>query len=100
MKDLMLWLAQFVQDSKTDKPSVKRFGLALVVTVLTGVLFGFGVAIALAILQSKDDSQIEMVRIAASSMEWISTALIAAVSGTYVTDKHLGRKNESDSASS
>lgn len=94
MNSFFQYLAQFVQDSKTDKPSVKRYGLALVVTVLTGVLFGFGAAIALAILQSKENSQIEMVRIAASSMEWISTALLATVGGTYTIDKHLGRKNE------
>lgn len=92
--NLLTWLAQFVQDSKTDKPSVKRYGLALVVTVLTGVLFGFGGAIALAILDAHDDNQIEMVRIAASSMEWISTALLATVGGTYTIDKHLGRTNE------
>ena len=93
----VLWLGRFVHDSTSDKPSVKRFGLAITVTVLCGVLFGLGVVIAISVLSAMGREQVEMVRIAAGTIEWTSTALLTAVSGSYVADKALGRKSN-DSA--
>ncbi len=88
----VLWLGRFVHDSTSDKPSVKRFGLAITVTVLCGVLFGLGVVIAVSVLNAIGREQVDMVRIAAGTIEWTSTALLTAVSGSYVADKALGRK--------
>lgn len=87
----VLWLGRFVHDSASDKPSVKRFGLAITVTVLCGVLFGFGVVIAISILNAIGREQVEMVRIAADAIQWVSTALLTVVGGAYVGDKALGR---------
>lgn len=93
----ILWLGRFVHDSTSDKPSVKRFGLAITVTVLCGVLFGLGLVIAKAVVTSAGHDQVEMVRIAAGTIEWTSTALLTAVSGSYVADKALGRKSNDSS---
>lgn len=93
----VLWLGRFVHDSASDKPSVKRFGLAITVTVLCGVLFGLGAVIAVSILDSIGRDQVDMVRIAAGTFEWTSTALLTAVSGSYVADKALGRKSSDSS---
>ena len=93
----VLWLGRFVHDSTSDKPSVKRFGLALTVTVLCGVLFGLGFVIAKAAITSVGHDQVEMVRIASETLIWTSTALLGTVGGTYVTDKALGRKSNDTS---
>ena len=61
----VLWLGRFVHDSTSDQPSVKRFGLAITVTVLCGVLFGLGVVIAVSVLNAIGREQVDMVRIAA-----------------------------------
>ena len=91
------WLGRFVHDSTSDKPTVKRFGLALTVTVLCGVLFGLGFVIAKAAITSVGHDQVEMVRIASETLIWTSTALLGTVGGTYVTDKALGRKSNDTS---
>jgi len=93
----VLWLGRFVHDSTSDKPSVKRFGLAITVTVLCGVLFGLGLVIAKAVITSVGHDQVEMVRIASETFVWTATALLGTVGGAYVTDKALGRKS-SDTA--
>lgn len=91
------WIGRFVHDSTSDKPSVKRFGLAITVTVLCGVLFGLGLVIAKAVITSVGHDQVEMVRIASETLIWTATALLTTVGGTYVTDKALGRKSNDSS---
>jgi hypothetical protein len=89
----ILWIGRFVHDSTSDKPSVKRFGLAITVTVLCGVLFGLGAVIAKAVVTSVGHDQVEMVRIASETFVWTATALLGTVGGSYVADKALGRKS-------
>lgn len=89
MINFIKWLGQFVTDSETSKPSVKRYGLALTFTVLCGIMFGLGVVIAVAVVCSSDRNQVDIVRIAADTINWVSTALITAAGGTYVADRKL-----------
>lgn len=90
------WLGQFVTDSHTTKPSVKRFGLALTVTVLCGVMFGLGVVMSIAAVNSLGRDQVDIIRICAETIQWVSTALLTAVSGSYVDDKALARGKTGD----
>ena len=92
--DLTPWIFRFVQDSRTGQPSVKRYGLAITVTVLCGVLFGLGIVIGIAGISAIGSDQVHIVRIAADTIEWTSTALLTAVSGSYVADKALSRNKD------
>jgi len=90
--NLTPWIFRFVQDSHTGQPSVKRYGLAITVTILCGILLGLGAVIGIACVNAVGKEQVDIVRIAASTIEWTSTALLGAVSGSYVADKALSRK--------
>lgn len=92
----ILWLGAFVEDGASGKPSVKRYGLALTVTVLCGVMLGLGGVIACAALSSTGRDQVDIARIAADALVWIAGAVLAAVSGSYVWDKALSRKKSGD----
>ena len=94
----ILWLGRFVHDSASDKPSVKRFGLAITVTVLCIVLFSIGVAIVAAILMSEGREQVEIIEIAGNVFIWTAASLLSTVGGAYVLDKNLGRKKPNDTA--
>lgn len=85
------WLFRFVQDSRTGQPSVKRYGLAITVTVLCGVLLGLGIVMAMAAVQSSGRDQVDIVRICGDTIIWGGSALLTAVSGSYVADKALSR---------
>jgi len=98
MKYFILWLGKFVTDSQTNKPSVKRYGLALSVTVLCGVLLGLGAVISIAVINSSGRDQVDIVRISAETIQWVSAALLTAVSGSYVADKALSRGKVNDSS--
>ena len=89
-------MGKFVTDSQTNKPSVKRYGLALSVTVLCGVLLGLGAVISIAVLNSSGRDQVDIVRISAETLQWVSAALLTAVSGSYVADKALSRGKAND----
>lgn len=92
-----MWLGDFVEDGVTGKPSVKRFGLALAVTVLCGVMLGLGSVIAYSALVATGRDQVDIARIAADALVWIAGAVLTAVSGSYVLDKALTtRKKETD----
>lgn len=92
-----MWLGDFVEDGITGKPSVKRFGLALAVTVLCGVMLGLGSVIAYSALVATGRDQVDIARIAADALVWIAGAVLTAVSGSYVLDKALTtRKKEAD----
>ena len=88
----VLWLGDFVEDGTTGRPSVKRFGLALAVTVLCGVMLGLGSVIAYAAFTATGRDQVDIARIASDALVWIASAVLAAVSGSYVFDKALARK--------
>ena len=99
MNDFIKWCGQVIADSQTSKPSVKRYGLALAVTVLCGVVFGLGIVISIAVVSSNGRDQVDIVRIAADTVAWVSTALLTAVSSSYVADKAVttlskGKQNE------
>lgn len=92
----ILWLGDFVEDGVSGRPSVKRFGLALSVTVLCGVMLGLGAVVAHAAITSTGRDQVDIARIAADALVWIASAVLAAVSGSYVFDKALARKKSND----
>lgn len=92
----IMWLGDFVEDGTTGKPSVKRFGLALAVTVLCGVMLGLGSVIAYSALVATGRDQVDIARIAADALTVIAGLVLAAVSGSYVLDKALTRKKKND----
>lgn len=97
IEQFIMWLGDFVEDGITGKPSVKRFGLALAVTVLCGVMLGLGSVIAYSALVATGRDQVDIARIAADALVWIAGAVLTAVSGSYVLDKALTtRKKETD----
>lgn len=93
----VMWLGDFVEDGTTGKPSVKRFGLALAVTVLCGVMLGLGSVVAYSALVATGREQVDIARIAADALTVIAGLVLAAVSGSYVLDKALTRKKTNDS---
>ena len=95
----IMWLGDFVEDGTTGKPSVKRFGLALAVTVLCGVMLGLGSVIAYSALVATGRDQVDIARIAADALTVIAGLVLAAVSGSYVLDKALTRKKTNDDES-
>ena len=99
IESFILWLGDFVEDGVSGRPSVKRFGLALAVTVLCGVMLGLGSVIAYAAFTATGRDQVDIARIAADALVWIASAVLAAVSGSYVFDKALNRKNTNESIS-
>jgi hypothetical protein len=96
LEQFFLWLGDFVEDSNTGLPSVKRFGLALSVTVLCGVMLGLGVVIAFAAYSATDRDQVDIVRIAADTLQIIAGLVLAAVTTGYLYDKASIRKAGKD----
>lgn len=82
-----LYLGEFVQDSKTGKPSVKRYGLALAITVLCGVMLGVGLVISVVTLNAPVQSYIELVRILSSTLEVLAGLVLTATTTGYLVDK-------------
>lgn len=97
--DLTPWLFRFVQDSKTGQPSVKRYGLALTITVLCGIILGMGIVIAVVVLNSQSSEQVEIVKISCSTLENISFIVGVLSSGNYLIDKANARKAVKDDSS-
>jgi len=95
-EQFILWLGDFVEDGLSGRPSVKRFGLALAVTVLCGVMLGLGCVVAYAALTSTGRDQVDIARIAADALIYVAGMVLTAVSGSYVLDKALNRKKEND----
>jgi hypothetical protein len=92
----LLWLGDFVRDSGTGKPSVKRFGLALCVTVLCGVMLGIGAVITFTTFHAPDAQIVELVRILSSTLEILAGLVLTAVTTGYLVDKAntKGKNNE------
>lgn len=86
------WLGDFVRDSKTGKPSVKRFGLALAVTVICGIMFGMGASVSIIAIESNQESKIEIVRIVCGTIENLGYAVLMAVTTGYLYDRTQERK--------
>ncbi|MBV4524319.1 hypothetical protein KVG88_30055 [Pseudomonas sp. SWRI74] len=92
MNAFLRWMGRFVEEGTTGRPSVKRFGFALCVTVLSAVigLFG-GVMGGVAWMAHGSAQAIELVRIIASSLEVISGMVLASVTTGYVAGKAVER---------
>jgi hypothetical protein len=96
IEQFILWLGDFVEDSHSGRPSVKRFGLALAVTVLCGVMLGLGSVISYAMLMATGRDQVDIVRIAADTLQIIAGLVLAAVTTGYLVDKASNRKASTD----
>jgi hypothetical protein len=86
------WIFRFVQDSKTGQPSVKRYGLALAVTVLAGVIIGLSIVIIILSVSSRADDKVEMMKMVCSTLENITFMFLATATGNYLVDKASARK--------
>jgi hypothetical protein len=94
--NFMLWLGNFVEDGRTGRPSVKRFGLALCVTVLCGVMLGIGAVITFTTFHAPDAQVIELVRILSSTLEILAGLVLTAVTTGYLVDKATTKGKEDD----
>lgn len=92
VEQFLLWLGDFVEDSSTGRPSVKRFGLALAVTILCGVMLGLGVVISYSVIASSGRDQVDIARIAADTLQIIAGLVLTAVTTGYLYDKASIRK--------
>ncbi len=89
----LYYLGEFVQDSKTGKPSVKRYGLALAITVLCGVMLGVGIVISVVTLNAPVQSHVELIRILASTLEVLAGLVLTATTTGYLVDKAQQNKS-------
>ncbi len=96
IEQFILWLGDFVEDGSTGRPSVKRFGLALAVTVLCGVMLGLGAVISYSTFTADNASKLEMVRSCANTLEVLAGLVLAAVTTGYLVDKNAARKAVKD----
>jgi len=92
MNTFLRWIGRFVEEGASGNPSVKRFGFALCVTVLTGVMGAFGGVMAAVVWMEHGSAQaVELVRIVANSLEIISGMVLASVTTGYVAGKAVER---------
>lgn len=84
------WLGDFVRDSKTGKPSVKRYGLALAVTVICGVMLGMGIGVVIVLMRVDNTNAVQIVTTVCDTLVWLAGAVLTAVTTGYVWD----RRNE------
>lgn len=96
IEQFILWLGDFVEGGSTGRPSVKRFGLALAVTVLCGVMLGLGAVISYSTFTADNASKLEMVRSCANTLEVLAGLVLAAVTTGYLVDKNAARKAVKD----
>ena len=99
MKDGILkflrYLSRFVEDGNTGNHSVKRFGLALAVTVLWGIMLGLGVVICLTGMSVGPQYVIESLRILSNTLVTLAGLVLTAVTTGYLVDKATSRKKSS-----
>ena len=86
------WLGDFVRDGKTGKPSVKRFGLALSVTVICGIMFGMGASITIIAIEASESAKPEIIRTICNTLENLAYAVLTAVTTGYLVDRTQERK--------
>jgi hypothetical protein len=96
MGDFVIWLGDFVEDSRTGRPSVKRFGLALAVTILCAVMGALG-GVAAGVTWNLQDTEksVELVRELLSALTWLAGLVLSAVTTGYLVDKNQARKSAS-----
>ncbi|WP_122558462.1 hypothetical protein [Pseudomonas viridiflava] len=100
MNTFLRWLGRFVEEGTTGRPSVKRFGFALCITVLCAVIVLFGGVMGGVALMSHGTAQaIELVRIIAGSLELISGMALTAVTTGYVGGKAVERPRKESQSS-
>lgn len=88
----LTWLAAFVAEGRTGRPSVKRFGFALAITVLSAVMGVFGgVMGGVAWMSHGGPQAVELVRIISNSLEMIAGLVLTAVTTGYVAGKAVER---------
>lgn len=97
MKDafirMMLWFSRVVEEGATGRPSAKRFGLILAVTVLALVMGVIGGVIAgVTWFSSGRPEAIELVRIISGTLEVLAGLVLTAVTTGYVAGKAVERK--------
>lgn len=89
----LAWLAAFVAEGSTGRPSVKRFGFALAVTVLSAVMGLFGGVIAgVAWMSHGQPEAVALIHIVANSLEMVAGLVLTAVTTGYVAGKAVERK--------
>lgn len=86
------WLFRFVQDTVNGQPSVKRYGLALAITVLSIVVLLLGIVIVVMTLGARPEDEVEMMKMACNTLETLVFMLLATVTGNYLVDKANARK--------
>lgn len=96
IEQFVLWLGDFVEDGISGRPSVKRFGLALAVTVLCGVMLGLGAVIAYSTFTAENVSKLEMVRSCADTLKVLAGLVLTAVTTGYLVDKNAARQAAKD----
>lgn len=95
----ILWLGKFVHEPKTDTPSVKRYGLALAVTVLCGVMFALGFSLTYALVHADNQYSVEMVRIISDCLQVLAGLVLTAVTTGYLVGRTTTSKEVGDGAS-
>lgn len=91
MKDLLIWLRRVCEEGSNGRPSAKRFGLLLAVTVLSVVMGLFGGVLAGVTWTAQAAQSLELARIMASSLEVIAGLVLTAVTTGYVAGKAVER---------
>lgn len=92
MRSLPTWLMRVCEEGSNDRPSAKRFGLLLSVTVLSLVMALFGGVLAGVVWQAQAPQTVELARIMASSLEVIAGLVLTAVTTGYVAGKAVERR--------
>lgn len=91
------WMGRFMEEGSTGNPSVKYFGFALSVTVLSVIMGLFGGVIAAVVwMQHGSARAVELVQIIANSLEVISGLVMASVTTGYVAGKAVERQRKGE----
>lgn len=100
MNAFLRWMGRFVEEGTTGRPSVKRFGLALAITVLSAVMAVFGGVMGGVAWMARHDLQaVELVRIISGSLEVIAGMVLTAVTTGYVAGKAVERPRKESQSS-
>ncbi len=89
---LFTWLMRVCEEGSTGRPSAKRFGLLLSITVLSAVMGVFGGVLAGITWVADSGNSLELARLLANSLEVIAGMVLAAVTTGYVGGKALERR--------
>ena len=90
------YLSRFVEDGRTGTPSIKRFGLALAVTILSAVMLSIGIVVCYVTISAPSGAIIDLVRILCGTLEMLAGLVLTAVTTGYLVDKAQARNKETD----